>query len=74
MTALTVRQLEALHEVDEHQAKGLLYWIRPATMRQLADLGLVETWRPPSVAERPRMRARPYRLTTAGRARLERKE
>jgi hypothetical protein len=60
--------IEALHEVARHNFKGVLYWFRPRTMERLQRLGLVEQWTPPSVAERPRLKARPWRLTDAGRA------
>lgn len=61
---------EALAEVGRYEGRNRLYWWRRASMRKLEALGLVEQWLPPSVVERPRMKARPYRITATGRAAL----
>ena len=66
--AMTKAEVEALDELARHNAKGLCYWWRPKTMERLRERGLVEQWTPPSVLERPRLKARPWRLTDAGRA------
>ena len=60
---LSAREVEALKEVSGYRG---LYWYREKTMQRLQAKGLVETWEPPSVAERPRMVARPWRITANG--------
>lgn len=69
---LTPRLIEALVECERYttKIKGL-YWWREASMKKLEAMGLVEQWLPPSVAERPRMKARPYRITDKGREFLQ---
>ncbi|MBX5089396.1 hypothetical protein [Rhizobium lentis] len=65
------RLLSALKEISAYSSKtGRLYWFRQSSMRELEALGYVEQWLPPSVAERPRMKQRPWRITEAGRAAL----
>jgi hypothetical protein len=59
--------LDALHEVSRYSGTNRLFWWREASMRKLQGLGFVEQWLPPSVAERKRMKARPWRITEAGR-------
>lgn len=66
---MTKAQLDALREVARCRGP---YWWRLASMRVLEAAGLVETYTPPSVAERPRLKARPYRITDEGRAALAR--
>ncbi|KAA0684579.1 hypothetical protein DTW90_36175 [Neorhizobium sp. P12A] len=65
------RLLTALREIASYSGRiGRLYWFRQALMRELAVMGYVEQWLPPSVAERPRMKQRPWRITDAGRVAL----
>ena len=61
-------EIDALKAVARHNEQGVLYWFRPRTMQRLCERGLVETWTPKSVAERPRLKQRPWRLTDEGRA------
>lgn len=61
-------EVDALNEVARHNERGVCYWFRAKTMERLQARGLVETWTPPSVAERPRLKQRPWRLTDEGRA------
>ena len=70
MAKLTKAQRETLKEMDRYEHRGWVYWFREASCRALAELGLAEQYLPPSVAQRPRMKARPYRITPAGRAAL----
>ncbi len=67
---LTKAQLEALLEISKYPPDHL-YWWRPKAMEALAKLGFVETWLPPSVLERPRMKRRPWRITDLGRTALD---
>jgi hypothetical protein len=69
---MTPREVKALNEVHRHDYARVLYWFRPKTMQLLHARGLVEQWTPPSVRERPRLKARPWRLTEEGRAYLAR--
>lgn len=72
---LTPRLKAALKEVESYERKtGCLYWFREKSMAELQKLGLVETWTPKSVAERPQMKQRPWRITEAGRALLREEE
>jgi hypothetical protein len=71
MGKLKKRQREALALVGRYEGRNLCFWGMRASMAALADMGLVETYTPPSVAERPRMKKRPYRITEAGRAALQ---
>lgn len=68
---LTKAQLDTLRELSRIDGKGICYWARAASCARLAKAGLAEQYTPPSVAERKRMKARPYRITPAGRAALE---
>lgn len=68
---LTAHQSRVLGEVRRATDDRRCYWWRPKTMAVLQELGLVESYTPPSVAERPRMKARPWRITPAGRAALQ---
>lgn len=68
---LTKAQTDTLRELSRNDGRGLCFWARPASCAALAKLGLAETYTPPSVVERPRMKARPYRITDAGRAALQ---
>lgn len=61
-------EVAALDECARSNMAGILYWFRPMTMDRLRKRGLVEKWSPPSVLERPRLKARPWRLTDEGRA------
>lgn len=66
------RLITALKEISTYTVRtNRLYWFRQASMRELEALGYVEQWLPPSVAERPRMKQRPWRITDAGRAALD---
>lgn len=65
---MTKAEITALDECARANAKGILYWFRPRTMARLQRCGFVEKWSPPSVAERPRLKARPWRLTDEGKA------
>nr|WP_303683007.1 hypothetical protein [Brevundimonas naejangsanensis] len=67
------RLLDALDECKRHNDRGVLYWWRGKSMTALEEIGLVERWTPPSVAERPRLSARPWRLTDIGIATLRAK-
>lgn len=67
---LPPRLKEALTYCARQNRRGLLVWGAPKSMAALAEMGLVEQWTPPSVAERPRMKARPWRITEAGKAAL----
>ncbi|RAK51619.1 helix-turn-helix domain-containing protein [Phenylobacterium soli] len=68
---LTRAMLGTLRELASFDGNNRCYWFRPVSCAQLAELGLAETYTPPSVAERPRMKKRPYRITAAGRAALK---
>lgn len=70
---MTKAEVLALNECARANAIGVCYWHRPRTMERLHLRGLVEKWAPPSVAERPRLRAMPWRLTDEGRAQRARK-
>ena len=67
---LTKAQSLALAVLGQADGRNVCVWIMPKTMASLVVLGLAETYTPPSVAERPRMKARPWRITPAGRAAL----
>lgn len=69
--SLTPRLFDALLEVGRYDGTGRLYWWRRTSMQQLEALGYVEQWLPNSVAQSPRMKARPYRLSATGRAALQ---
>jgi len=68
---LTNAQRDTLRELSRIYGRGICFWARPASCAALAKLGLAETYAPPSVIERRRMKARPYRITEAGRAALQ---
>lgn len=68
--ALSEAQLRVLAIYGRIDGRNQLYWGSRKTSAALAALGLVEPYLPPSVAERPRMTARPYRITAAGRRAL----
>lgn len=68
---LTKAQRAALAECAKSNHARILYWWRPRTMESLRALGLVDTWTPPSVAERPRLKRRPWIITPAGREALK---
>lgn len=67
---LTPQLLFALSECESY-SKRSLYWFREASMRKLEAMGMVEQFTPPSVAERPRMKRRPWRIIDAGRQALK---
>lgn len=67
---LTKAQRDTLRELARIDGRGLCYWARPASCARLAERGLAEQYAPPSVVDRKRMKARPYRITPAGRAAL----
>jgi len=69
---LAAHHVAALRELERHNAKGVCYWFRPKAMERLHSHGLAEQWTPPSVAERPRIKKRPWRITDAGRVFLAR--
>lgn len=69
-TTLMRRHWAALAELAAYEGRNRLYWWREASMRVLIEHGFAEQYCPPSVAERPRMKRRPYRTTEAGRAAL----
>ena len=71
MAELTKAQMEALAELASYEARGRTYWWREASMRVLIEHGLAEQYALPPLADRPRMKRRPYRITPAGRAALE---
>lgn len=60
------RLRDALEDCHMYTAQIGPYWWRVASMEKLEALGLAEQYCPPSVAERPRVKARPYRLTNMG--------
>lgn len=66
---LTPRLREALGEVGRYEGRNRLYWWRVRSMMELEVMGLVETWRSPSLAGY-RGKQLPYRITAAGRAAL----
>ena len=66
---LPTNLLSALQDVS--RCHGSPYWWREASMKKLEAMGFVEKYCPPSVAERPRMKARPWRVTSAGLAAKE---
>lgn len=70
---LTLGQRDTLRELLMFDGKNRCYWARQASCARLAALGLAEQYAPPSVLERSRLRARPYRITPAGRAALQEK-
>lgn len=70
---LTATQSAALKEVGSYRGRNLCYWWRRASMAQLAEMGLVETYRPKSM-ERSRSKTLPYRITEAGRTALAARE
>lgn len=67
---LTKAQTDTLRELAWFGDRQCCYWARAASCARLATLGLAEQYTPPSVAERPRITTRPYRITPAGRAAL----
>lgn len=67
---LTKTLRKALGEVASYRGRNLCYWGRRASMGALAELGLVEMYRPPSMA-RYRGKEFPYRITEAGLAALK---
>lgn len=67
---LTKAQRDTLRELAANEGRNRCYWWRVASCQQLAAMGYAETYTPPSVLERPRIKARPYRITTAGLAAL----
>ncbi|MES3028518.1 MAG: hypothetical protein V4820_11770 [Pseudomonadota bacterium] len=67
---LTPAQRDTLKELAKFEGQNRCYWWRVASCARLADLGLAEPYTPPSVVERPRLQARPYRITDAGRQAL----
>lgn len=67
---LTKAQRDTLRELSANEGRNWCFWARPNSCAALAELGLAETYTPPSVAERPRMLARPFRITPTGRALL----
>lgn len=74
MTKLTERERAALSECAHYHGRGICYWWRRKSMADLAARGLVEPFCPPSVAERPRMKSRPFRPTEAGRLALSQEQ
>lgn len=68
---LSPRLLDALSECQRHNDSGLCYWWRTSSMRLLEERCLVAKWTPNSVAQRPRMKARPWKVTDLGRAVLK---
>lgn len=68
---LTKAQLDTLRELSKLDGKNRCYWWRVSSCLRLAALGLAEQYEPPSVTERPRMKARPFRITPAGRSALQ---
>lgn len=68
---LTKAQTDTLRELAKFDGQNRCYWWRVASCARLAALGLAETYTPPSVVERPRLQARPYRITEAGRTALK---
>lgn len=71
---LTKAMLDTLRELKSFDGKNRCYWWRQASCARLAALGFAEQYAPPSVLERSRLRARPYRITEAGRTALANKE
>lgn len=69
---LAAHHVAALRELERYNAKGVCYWFRPKAMERLRSHGFAEQWTPPSVAERPRIKRRPWRITHAGEAFLAR--
>lgn len=67
---LTKAQHDALKSYAWAADRGCIYWGSPKSSVVLASLGMIEKYCPPSVAERKRMKARPYHITPAGRAAL----
>lgn len=67
---LTKRLQDALRQVGSCDGKNVCFWWLRASMSKLEALGLTEQYMPPSVAERPRLKLRPYRITPAGLALL----
>lgn len=67
---LTKAQRDTLRELAGYEGRNRCFWWRVASCKSLEALGLAETYTPPSVAERPRMKSRPYRLTEAARQAL----
>jgi hypothetical protein len=70
---LTPQLRAALAECAAHNRRDNLYWWRRTSMAKLEAMGLVEVYTPPSVAERPKLKLRPYRITPAGRLALQEK-
>ena len=68
-TKLTPLLREALTEVGRYEGQNRLYWWRVRSMMALEVMGLVETWRSPSLAGY-RGKQLPYRITEAGREAL----
>ncbi len=69
MAKLTPLLKDALAELQRYtEDRNAIYWWRRASMAKLAEMGLVETHRPPSVPESRKVL--PYRITPAGRAAL----
>ncbi len=62
---------DALAELASYEGRNRTYWWREASMLILIENGFAEQYTPPSVAERPRMKKRPYRITPAGRRALD---
>jgi hypothetical protein len=63
---LTKRLQEALAEIGRYEGRNRVYWWRRASMGALAELGLVETYNPPSIEGRG-YRNLPYRITPSSR-------
>lgn len=66
MTKLTKAQATTLAIFGRIRGKNALYWGSPKTSAQLAQMGLLEPYLPPFVAERPWMTTRPFRITPEG--------
>lgn len=68
---LTKALTDTLRELVWFTDHGCCFWARPTSCARLAELGFAEQYTPPSVAERPRITTRPYRITEAGRQALQ---
>ena len=72
MAKLTLRLRDALAELQRYtEDRNVIYWWRRASMAKLAEMGLVETYRPPSLPASRKVL--PYRITDAGRRALQAK-
>ncbi len=68
---LTKALKHTLRELADIEAANSFYWWRQASCARLAELGLAETYTPPSFAGRPMLKQRPYHITEAGRKALQ---